>query len=1145
MTRNSPAAPLTALILAAGSLASVAHAQSWSAPVDGNWFDAAKWTPGVVPTGAAATGVLGLAGAYTVSTTTNTLLGVNITDPAAVLAINAGNSLTLGSASNTLNGQIVINGSAAYAGTNMNVGSSTVSFSGTGAIRLNASTSDGSTTVNTAAIFAGAGGSLTMGAGTKIGGFGIINNAPTTNNGTFTADIAGQLFRVEGQTHQNNALYTAANTGSMLISSAVINQSGSGSIAPGANSSVALSSSSVNGGSLTSSATGRVQVTGGTVGLSGVTINGGLDIYPSTATIVGPAGWNLSGGATVLLNVPAAYAGTNIRTATPNTPINGNGTIRLNASTSDGSTTSNTAALAEGGGSPAGSYVFAPGVTVAGFGIITNVATTNNGTINADISTRLLRIEAQSHQNNSLYTATGGGSLLLSNATITQAPGAAISAVGSSVDGPSSVQIAATSITGGSLISNGAAHVGIVPGNFATLESVTISGQFDQGHSTSLFIDAPGLTLAPGSTLLVNSAAAYAGTHVRTGDAVTIGGSGTVRLNASTSDGAATASTSALSEDGGPAGGVFTFAPNVTLAGFGIVNNVPTVNNGTFNADIAGRPLRLEGSAHQNNALYQSSGGGSLWLANTTVNQTGSARVYAGNGSDVHLSASTINGGIIGSLPGGTGVAYLDSSTSNLNGVSISRQLQQEQSGTLATTGFTLTNNALVTINSNASYAGTRIRSEAAPAVIGGAGTLHLNASTSDGSGTAGTADIQRDSNVAGSGFTFGAGVTVDGFGRIADCPTTNNGVIDANAAGHPLRIESNTHQNNGVIRSSNGGYLDLAGCTIVQAPAGQVRSGNGSGVNLNGCDLSGGSLEASGSGVFTVVAGSTLHGLTSNAPINVNPSTELDVAAPGITNNGVITVNSSASYAGTRMKAVGGAVTLGGGGTVLLNYSTSDGNTTAGTADLVAAAGSSFVFGAGQTLAGIGRINCPVTMSGIVAPGFGAGAVGFIRVEAGQSLSFDANGRLAVDMQSAGSYDSVQNAGTVNVDGSLQIYAAHDFAPGTIIDVVNGGTITGQFDNVFSYGLNAPKRFGARYDVAGKVRATVLCGPADIAGQGADGNGDGILDNNDFIVFIDRFFLSDPRADYGSTGGVPGADGQFNNNDFVVFIDLFFAGCF
>jgi hypothetical protein len=69
-------------------------------------------------------------------------------------------------------------------------------------------------------------------------------------------------------------------------------------------------------------------------------------------------------------------------------------------------------------------------------------------------------------------------------------------------------------------------------------------------------------------------------------------------------------------------------------------------------------------------------------------------------------------------------------------------------------------------------------------------------------------------------------------------------------------------------------------------------------------------------------------------------------------------------------------------------------------------------------------------------------------------------------------------------------------------------------------------------------------CGPADVGGQGGVHGPDGVLDNNDFIVFIDLFFAHDPIADRGIQGGVAGTDGAWDNNDFIVFIDQFFAGC-
>lgn len=77
---------------------------------------------------------------------------------------------------------------------------------------------------------------------------------------------------------------------------------------------------------------------------------------------------------------------------------------------------------------------------------------------------------------------------------------------------------------------------------------------------------------------------------------------------------------------------------------------------------------------------------------------------------------------------------------------------------------------------------------------------------------------------------------------------------------------------------------------------------------------------------------------------------------------------------------------------------------------------------------------------------------------------------------------------------------------------------------------------------VSDAARLTALT--ADFGSMGGDTVPDAILDNNDFIVYIDAYFSGDPRADLGTSGGQPGGDGRFDNNDFVVFVDLFFNGC-
>ncbi|MDP1661349.1 MAG: GC-type dockerin domain-anchored protein [Phycisphaerales bacterium] len=78
-------------------------------------------------------------------------------------------------------------------------------------------------------------------------------------------------------------------------------------------------------------------------------------------------------------------------------------------------------------------------------------------------------------------------------------------------------------------------------------------------------------------------------------------------------------------------------------------------------------------------------------------------------------------------------------------------------------------------------------------------------------------------------------------------------------------------------------------------------------------------------------------------------------------------------------------------------------------------------------------------------------------------------------------------------------------------------------------------------------ARGLPVCGActADVGRQGGVTGPDGLLDNNDFIVFINAFFNGDRLiADVGMQGGVSGGDGVLDNNDFIAFIDAFFAGC-
>jgi hypothetical protein len=69
-------------------------------------------------------------------------------------------------------------------------------------------------------------------------------------------------------------------------------------------------------------------------------------------------------------------------------------------------------------------------------------------------------------------------------------------------------------------------------------------------------------------------------------------------------------------------------------------------------------------------------------------------------------------------------------------------------------------------------------------------------------------------------------------------------------------------------------------------------------------------------------------------------------------------------------------------------------------------------------------------------------------------------------------------------------------------------------------------------------------CSTADLGSEGGAAEADGLLDNNDFVLFVQQFFDEDLQSDIGSEGGLARGDGLLDNNDFVVFVNAFFAGC-
>jgi len=126
---------------------------------------------------------------------------------------------------------------------------------------------------------------------------------------------------------------------------------------------------------------------------------------------------------------------------------------------------------------------------------------------------------------------------------------------------------------------------------------------------------------------------------------------------------------------------------------------------------------------------------------------------------------------------------------------------------------------------------------------------------------------------------------------------------------------------------------------------------------------------------------------------------------------------------------------------------------------------------------------------------------------------------------------------------GFLRTFTSGDVFPSTNILECTGNW---EYEYISSYNFGIQRGegsvpLGIWYD---SFSITKPCNAADLGSQGGVADFDGLLDNNDFVVFIDKFFAQDPAADQGQQGGIPGADTIFDNNDFVIFIDNFFSPC-
>lgn len=578
------------------------------------------------------------------------------TDASGMLNISQGDVLKL-NGTLTNNGAIsLLTGSISFLANNTLTGAGTLTLHGTTDIT----------------------GNVTQASNHTINGTGSIN-AGLTNDGTVNANVASQiLFIYHNMT--NHHLMEATTGGNLTVASATITQSDTGQIYADSNSTVSLNIARVVGGILDTAPTGVINCVNvsGRCTLTDVTNNGILNVVRNVAVNV--AGTSLVNNGLITVNSDRFnFADVSFLSFAANVTLSGTGTVRL-----------------KGGGAVSdGPITQAANHTIEGWGTFSptiGTTNTNNGTVNANVANQTLVVSYI--DNNHLLEATNGGNLLIFGDIHQSATGQLFAG------DTSTVTLYNPSVTGGTLNASGN---GTFQANYGTTllanltnnapvyvtDRLDLAGtQFTNNHLLAYLPGGAGHitagTLTNNGTIAVSSDSMHFNQAISFGANCLLTGSGSLTLS---DDGY---SSSSISTEFGV---TLTQDTLHTLAGAGQFTGTLT-NNGTLNANVAGRTLYLAGAV-TNSGLARASNGGTLQFDPGTLTNAAGATLTGGNfeadaGSTLSIPVALQTNAANVTLDGaGASFSALNSLTTNAgrlvlrNGATFSADAAVENSGTI------------------------------------------------------------------------------------------------------------------------------------------------------------------------------------------------------------------------------------------------------------------------------------------------------------------------------------------------------------------------------------------------------------------------------------------------------------------------------
>ncbi|MGY2052776.1 beta strand repeat-containing protein, partial [Methylobacterium sp. JK268] len=487
------------------------------------------------------------------------------------------------------------------------------------------------------------------------------------------------------------------------------------------------------------------------------------------------------------------------------------------------------------------------------------------------------------------------------------------------------------------------------------------------------------------------------------------------------------------------------------MGGYVIVHN-----HGTINADVSGATLVLQPRSTPtvnpttNDGLMEATGGGTLVLQQTNLDQTGSGTVAAyGAGSTVTLVSGRLRGGSVdgsgggivqfGAAGGGDALTAdgRSSASGGLGAITI------KAGGTLSTGSREV--NALGTLNNQGTIlVNNNLLVGAGDLTLTGGGKVTLSGNIGGYSSAATVTLHNVDNTISGFGQVGIFRETPSSSDQFMNIDNQARGAIIADTANATLAVAGTTVTNAGLLEAKGSGTLAIRGATIQQTGSGAnagsiIVDGTTASVDLGyGAVIQGGVVAGVNGGIVTA-SDVTFDGSSSYGAVTIygTVNTSRLVLKNAINNNGGTIFN---TRSGGLLIDVSGA-TLSGNGTVRLS-STNDGAAITGGTGAI-------LHNVGNTIAGGGTIGVALDnqAGGKVLADDGATplTVAGVAVTNAGSISATGSGLLAFN----GSTITQSGSGIIKADGasaSLKLQYGATIVGGTLA-ALNGATGTiGQY---------------------------------------------------------------------------------------------------